>query len=481
MSFNLVRNSRVFFTTNVNTNTGDILTTGLSATNTFEIQVQDGFTFGQATESETITLSEAGPTPARGQRAFNKALNPVDFSFSTYIRPKLSATLVVAEEKYLWNALMGDVGIGMAGNLTSSGVTNITRASTTAAVATINGTAMGSLPVIGDTYTVKGATGSFANEFNAPMVISSTAVGAVVGTYLAAPSTAAGTTCTAAAALQYVKSAWSEHISSTGAAANSLVTTANSNKNQLQPFGMIFIVDGITYLVNNCALDQASIDFGLDAIASIAWSGKGTTLKQAAAVTIDNTTPALPSFTGGLTGTATGKDTTAAYITNKLSAVTLQTNIAGTGTSTSYTVALTGGQITFANNLSYLTPANLGSVNTPIGYFTGTRAISGNLTAYLRGITLGTGQLLSDILASSATNTETKYRLQVSIGGNSAATRVEIEMDGAQLSVPAIEVQQVVSTTINFTSQGVTAITAAGVGSYDITQPNELSVRYYGV
>jgi len=34
MSFNLIRNARMFFTTNVNTNTGIVNTTGFDATNT---------------------------------------------------------------------------------------------------------------------------------------------------------------------------------------------------------------------------------------------------------------------------------------------------------------------------------------------------------------------------------------------------------------------------------------------------------------
>lgn len=477
MSFNLVRNSRVFFTTNVDANTGVITTTGLTTANTQEIQVQDGFTYGQATESETVTLNEAGLTPARGQRAFNKALNPVDFSFSTYIRPRLASTLITAEEKYLWNALMGDQAIG-TGGVTTAGVTGITRATTAASTATITGTAMTPLPVVDQTYTLKGITGTAAAEWNGAVTIVSASATTVVVNYLNAPSVAAGTTATSIAALQYLKSAWTEHISVSPTAAYSLVNTAHSNKNTLQKFGMIFIVDGVTHLVDNCAMDQAVIDFGLDAISSIAWTGKGTRLRQLATAAVVD--PITNIFTGGLTGTATGKDTAAAYITNKLSSVVLQSNIAGVG-GTSYTLALTGGQITIANNLSYLTPANLGTVNVPIGYFTGTRAISGNLTAYLRGIANGTGQLLTDILASSNTNTETKYRLQVDVGGSTSNTRVELEIDGAQLSVPAIEVQQVVSTTINFTSQGVSAATAGGTGTYDITQPNELAIRYFGV
>lgn len=111
MAYNLARNSRVFVTTNLNTATGAVLTTGLSTTNTWEIQVLDGFKFAQATNTTNIQIKEAGATPIRGQRAFNTALNPADITFSTYIRPRLNGAQATAEERVLWNALLGSVGI----------------------------------------------------------------------------------------------------------------------------------------------------------------------------------------------------------------------------------------------------------------------------------------------------------------------------------------------------------------------------------
>jgi hypothetical protein len=87
MALNLIRNSRVFFTTNL-TSSNNVAATGFLNTNTFELQVQDGFSFSQNTGTETITLNEAGSAPVRGQRSFNTSLDPVDWSFATYIRPK---------------------------------------------------------------------------------------------------------------------------------------------------------------------------------------------------------------------------------------------------------------------------------------------------------------------------------------------------------------------------------------------------------
>lgn len=373
MSFNLIRNSRMFFTTNVDSGTGVVAASGFTPSNTFEIQVQDGFSFSQNTTSETVTLMEGGATPVRGQRSFNTALEPVDFSFATYMRPADGGTNITAEEGVLWNALLGTGAIGGPG------------------------------------------------------------------------------------------AAWTEGVSA------ATVVATNSQAHQLQKFGLIIVIDGVSYIIDNCAMDTATIDFGLDAIASISWAGKGAKLRQVSGLTA--TSGATVTFGGGLTGTAKGKNTTAPYIANKLSTLTVKSGIDGTGTT--YNVALTGGSLTIANNLTYLTPANLGVVNQPVTYFTGTRAISGSINAYLRAGATNTAGLLADMLAGSTTEVDPAFFIQIEVGGATNATRVELEMPAAVLTIPSVATEQVVSTTINFTAQGSTA------GEFDIGAANELEVRYY--
>lgn len=471
MSFNLVRNSRVFFTTNVN-GFGVVQTTGLTNSNTYELQVLDGFSFSQNTQSETVTLNEGGATPVRGQRSFNTALDPVDFSFSTYLRPRLDSGMITAEEGVLWNAVAGATAIGSA-TLTDGVFADITRGSTSASSATITLTGLTATNLtVGQVYAVGGVTGTYADEWNTPVTVTAIDLGAdtVTVDYLTAPSVAAGLTVTTATGFSLDTGAWSSN------AGSAIVHFGGSNKHQLQTFGMIFIVDGVSYAVDNCALDQASIDFGLEAIGMVAWTGKGTALRQLAATTV--TTGATPTFSGGLTGTAKGKVTTAPYIANKLSTMRLISNIGGVS-GTSYAIAITGGNLTVANNLTYLTPANLGTVNTPITYFTGTRAISGNVTAYLRGGSGNpTSQLLSDMLASSATDTDPKFYIQIEVGGSTNPVRLELEMNAAMLTIPTVNVEQVISTQINFTAQAHTAAYAS-TSDYDIGNSNELLVRYY--
>lgn len=471
MSFNLVRNSRVFFTTNVDAVTGVVGSTGFSSTNTYEIQVLDGFTFSQNTNAETVTLSEAGDSPVRGQRSFNTSLAPVDFSMSTYVRPYLDTTEVKAEEAVLWNALLSDQKVGT--KFTVGGVTGATYSNTTGEV-TIAGTALTGTTglAVGDKVTIAGLTGTGATSANSPGAVTAVSGTAIKVKLDRAPSTAL--VLTAPSTLYLHESAWVPQ------ANYSIASAAVSDKNQLLKFGMIFVVDGVVYVVDNCALNQATIDFGLDAISTVAWTGQGTRLRQAGTTTFSTgTTVTITDASGdssGLGGTAAGKITTANYITNKLSTVTLTSGINGVD-GQDYAVALTGGSITINNNISYLTPANLGVVNLPITYFTATRAITGTLNAYLRtgAGTNGTGALLNDLLANASTAIDPKFALNIAIGGHTNSVRVELDMSGAMISIPTVDVQQVVSTAINFTAQGHNVIDE----DYDIAAPNELLVRYY--
>ena len=400
MALNLLRNSRVFFTTNLKTDgTGDVSSTASSFTtsNTQEIQVLDGFSFSQNTTQETITVSEAGDAPVRGQRSFNTALEPVDFSFSTYVRPKLvegtvpntPGTLdaddyVSAEESVLWNALAG---------------------------------------------------------------YAAHSVGAAAAT---------------------TGQAWTTTV---GASAVSTLGLTSSNKNQLLSFGLIICFDDVTYVIDNCAVDSATIDFGLDAIATIAWAGKGTKMRQLA-TKVDIATNG--TMTGGLTGTLTQKVTDAYYIANKLSVMTLNSAAYAGISAKSYTVPLTGGSFTISNNLTYLTPANIGVVNRPVTYFTGTRSVTATVNAYLKTGTNTSATLLSDLLTSSLTYTDNRFAAVIKLGGV-GSTRVEIDMPTTALTIPAINSEQIISTSINMTAQGYNS----GTSTYDLEQNNEASIRYY--
>ena len=402
MALNLIRSSRVFVTTNLVNGKVDLSVspaTAFTKANTFEIQVQDGFSFTQNTGTETVTLNEAGPTPIRGQRSFNTTLEPVDWSFSTYIRPKLTEggtitagpdadDVVDAEESILWGAMSSVTGNGW-----------------TQTAGTVSGGAFTTVP-------------------------------------------------------------------------KSTVAFTNSNAHQLRPFGLIIVLENVTYVIHNCAVDSATIDFGLDAIASIQWAGKATQIEELATkiTLVDNTGTGETTMSGTISGTAKLKDTSAQYIANKLSTMTVTAvKIGGASNTTVFPIAVTGGSLTISNNLTYLTPANLGVVNTPITYFTGTRAISCNVTAYLKsGGTTDTAALLKALLGGANTPDNT-FNVEVALGGATNATKVVLKMPTAMLTIPTVTTEQIISTAITINPQGTTS------NLYDLEATNELSVEYYAL
>ena len=526
MAFNLIRNSRVFYTSNVDTTTGAVKTTGFTTANTREIQVLEGFSFSQNTTSETVTLNEAGAAPVRGQRSFNTALDPADFSFTTYMRPQDAGTNITAEEAVLWNAMFSATEYGTT-------YTPITAGSF----------------VPGTKYTITALTNGSGGA-----TTSFTTIGASANT-VGVEFTATGVGTGTGTATPVATQAWADGTTS------ATCTVANSDKHQLLPFGMIIVVDATTFVIDNCVLNTATIDFGLDAIASVQWAGQGGTLRQITSPTIasvasgfsvasvaavtgltgmtaggpftilpeDITAPQIaggakpvltftatsatagtvavvsagsgyttaPTVTvrgtlaggsttatpvvtlsttsgsGSLSGSVAGnflqKVTTCPYIANKLSIVTLDAGIGVGGTA--YTIPITGGSLTISNNVTYLTPANLATVNKPVTYFTSTRAISGSLNAYLRTGTGFSADLMKTMLDDSATAVNPAFYMNISVGGT-GSTKVDFTMPAVVLTIPTVNAEQVVSTTINFTAQGY-----AG-SNFDIGAANELSITY---
>lgn len=442
MAVNLSRNTRVYFST----------TQTPALASTFELQVLDGYSFSQAVDASAIQVSEAGLNPVRGQRSFNNKLNPAEWSISTYVRPNKN-TNVSAPEKYLWNAILGRQAIDTTG----------TAATAVAKVAPANGqntyqltfTVASHSFAVGDSARVIGmTTPTSANGIWTVTAVTATTVTVDLETTVD-PGAVAGT------GMQLFRGQW--HESATVATAS----TTGSNVNQLQSFWLFFVVDNTTYRLDGCAVNQAEISFDITGIATIAWSGMASNL-----VDVTGTTTITPGTNATAFALAQTADT---FITNKLSTIVLKSNIGGSGTA--YTVPITGGTFTYSNNIEYVTPDTLGTVDSPIGYFTGTRSVSGNLTAYLKTGTNESAQLLKDMLAAAATTTEPAYFLEVSVGGKSATTRVELLMNGVSLQIPSIDVQDVVSTTINFNAQGhYNSATAPG---FDLANANDLLISYY--
>jgi len=485
MALNLLRNSRVFFTTNVNATTGVVTASGHSDTKTSEIAVLEGFSFSQNTNSDTVTISEAGTTPTRGQRTFNTSLAPVDFSFSTYIRP-YSSTTVTSEDSVLWNAFAGNTAKN--NKLTGGSFSAVTYAAASNTL-TITGTTLDTLSLsVGQDVVINGittgttgtvATAAELKVVNGPGRVVTVSAGTITLTMHNPGSADIASTNLVRTNMAIYTSPWSE------AAGQAILGMHDSNRNQLQKFGLLVVVDNVTYQIDNAAMTQVTIDFGLDGIATAQWTGQATSISELDAsitITTDGT------FATGVTGSYKSKYSgTSNYITNKLSTATLKTAKAlGTITAaTPYYIALTGGNITINNNITYVTPATLGIVNTPGVYYTGTRAITGSMNAYLNTGSVtqatggGTGNLLKNMLAAASSTTEPMFSLELAIGGSSNALRVELQMPSVSLGIPTIDAQAVISTAINFTAAASNLTGVATTSAYDLSRTNDLTVRYY--
>lgn len=188
------------------------------------------------------------------------------------------------------------------------------------------------------------------------------------------------------------------------------------------------------YKIENCVANTASIDFEIDGIATINWSGFGKIITEAADFDASGTLD-------------TSTTSTSNFIRNRLTSLTVTaadtTTFEGASNNGVYNVTLTGGNVTFENNITYLTPETLCTVNQPLEHVTGTRSISGNFTCYLDGTTGGSEDLFEDIIEATSTVTN-EFALSFSIGGANAP-KVVISMPQCHLEVPQHSIEDVIS------------------------------------
>lgn len=222
----------------------------------------------------------------------------------------------------------------------------------------------------------------------------------------------------------------------------------DSNKTTLGTFDLYFVMgacgdndgnytalegDYTIYKIEGCVANSASIDFDIDGIAMINWSGFGKIISEEANF----------DASGAID---TGVASTSNFIRNRLTSLTATSSISGS--SVTYDVVLTGGNITFENNITFLTPETLCTVNQPLGHVTGTRSISGNFTCYLNGAANSSADMFEDIIEATTTVTNS-FALSFSIGGSSAP-KVVISLPQCHLEVPTHSIEDVISLDTTF-------------------------------
>lgn len=239
-------------------------------------------------------------------------------------------------------------------------------------------------------------------------------------------------------------------------AASMDVSFAASNKVALGTFEIYFVLGGTSvannnfaadadttiYRIQNAVVNEANINFESEGLVSIAWSGMGTTITEVTS---------FDASTAIVAGTASDTN----FIRGRFTALKLVSAISGS--SLEYSVILTGGSIALSNNITFITPEELGKVNRPVAHVTGTRSISGNFSCYLDEVTNGPIDLYEDILG--ATNTVTNsFAMDIYLGGKHATLDLpagpglQFKIPNAHLEVPQINPDDVISLDVSFSA-----------------------------
>lgn len=215
--------------------------------------------------------------------------------------------------------------------------------------------------------------------------------------------------------------------------------------------------DTQVYKITDAVVNSATIDFDIDGIATIQWSGFG--------VKLDDLSDAAVTPTINL-----GVESSANFIRNRISTVSLvRKDVSPDDT---YNIVITGGSINFENNISYLTPEELGLVNAPLANITGTRSISGNLTCYLDDDISGSksGELFKDLVSDRDT-VRNEFDLDINVGGTGTPS-ITFSLPTAHLEIPVINVEDLLTLDIAFHGQP---------SGGNVDNQNEATIIYRGV
>jgi hypothetical protein len=192
------------------------------------------------------------------------------------------------------------------------------------------------------------------------------------------------------------------------------------------------------YQIADCVVNEVSIDFDIDGIATANWSGFGQIITEASSM------PAATIYEG------TAAADTNNFIRNRLTDLAVTATAVG-DIQTAYTLTLTGGNVTIGNNISFLTPETLGVVNQPLGHVTGTRNVSGSFTCYLNTPASGasSADLFEDIIESTSIETN-DFNLVFVVGGTGNNPRVTMTLPTCHLEVPTHSIDDIVSLETTF-------------------------------
>jgi hypothetical protein len=396
---NLQRNSKLFMST-IDISSG-AAATAMTPANTWQVEILAGYAVSQASATQDITSLESGLSPDRSQQRFRTALNPVDWNFQAYLKPTglnktqgptnkhSSGNTMPVADWFMWQALMSNTSFASGSQITSTWQDD----------------------------------GKFS--------LATRAAGSNV--FIHSPNFA-----TASEYHLYVK------------------------------------MDNIVYQVSNATVNQGSIDAAIDGIATTTWTGFGTNLIELRDQPRDNvitviggilndgasvvgnsnvyTTTAASAYHPWNSYNVSGTISSASFIKNRLSTIDVWHAPSAAGAGVNFTFPVTALSVDYTNNITYLTPEELASLNAPIGQFAGTRAISGSLSAYLRSGSTDSAQFLKQIVEDSRTSSSATSNANLKIGGGTAPF-FALNMPAIQFDIPIHALDDVIGVTVNFLAQ----------------------------
>lgn len=402
---NLQRNTEVFWST-IDLNGGGSAA-NMKPTNTWRVEVLAGYAFNQSAANQDITTLESGRNPDRSTQRFNTAVNPVEWSFSTYVRPtgmrltdgtdSSTQNAKPVADWFLWQSMLSNTRPAISGAENSSwengGIFHLAERG------------------YNSNADILAATNAYvaAHTSNFPEMEEYHLYFKVDNVVYQVGQAAINEASIDAAIDGIAMTNWS------GFGTNLYELTGGSRDMAISVFG---------------GTDNA-----------------GTTV--GANITIDVGGAADHHYHPYGVSNVNGSSTTAAFIKNRLSSIRVVS--AASGTAKTYTFPVTGLSWTYNNNATYLTPEELAALNTPIGQFTGSRTITGNFTAYLRAGANQSAEFMKDIVNNSSTQT-TGASANLQIGGTTAPF-FAIDMPAVQFDFPSHSIDDVVGITVDFLAQ----------------------------
>lgn len=408
---NLERNSEIYFSS-VDLAGGDSASKMYPA-NTWRVEVLAGYAISQTLTTLDVAVLEMGLTSDRSTSRFRNSIDPVEWSFSTYLRPTgieqysdcISGRITPIADWFLWQSLFSNTGVADS--------------------------QLSSIYLDFETQT-----------YSTNLEIEAAPISAWQpgGRFELVARQSSGNT---AAHTSNFESAVEHHI--------------------------YLKMDNVVYQSKSAVVNQLDLDAAIDGIATCNWSGYALDLVELTG----NLRDEFISVSGGVLNNGAVIDanvssvanvqsrhyhawaryntTQSEFIVNRLSDIELTHTPVGLSKD-SYSFSVNSLDFSYNNNISYLIPEEIGTLNRPFAQSTGSKTITGSFNSYLRNMPGGTAQFIRRIANDPRTNIADYCSANLKVGGSSAPF-VSIFMPATHFNFPTHSIEDIVAIGSEFLAQ----------------------------